>query len=170
MSRKKYEKNQFIIDKNLILSEVHDDSQAEDAVKKSIIKMSEIFRPLYSIITNENDKTLEKFSHPLFFVNAQMAKITKFLMLNSYYYYGLTNLKNCDDYFIRIDQIVSTIHHNIQDSFINKTCAPKESDEAIIVVKMFFEELDKLFIVPTYYIAYNINNTLYAINNINYNK
>ena len=158
MARKKHKKNPTIFDNKLRLPESYNNLPIEDCYKKSLIRLSEVLRPLYLTTIEHDNETLKATTKPLDFVEAQMLKITKFLMVNADYYLGLTRLDNLDDYFEQVDQIISVAHCNIQVGLaFDEDYIASDSDEALAIATTFFDELDKIFIIKTNRIVCDID-------------
>lgn len=158
MTRKKHKKNSTIIDNKLRLPESYANLSMEDYIKKSLTRLSKVLKPLYLTIIESDDDTLETTARPLDFVETQMLKITKFLMINADYYLGLTELDDLDDYFEQIGQIIDVAHCDVQVGLVfDEDYVVTDYDAALAMATTFFEELDKLFIVKTYYIACHID-------------
>lgn len=152
MSRKKHKKNQ-LIGSELRLPESYDNLSAKDYIRKTVTKLSEVLKPLYSTML-EGDEALETSVKPLDFVEAQMLKITKFLTINADYYLNLTNLDDYEEYFEQIRQTIDVAHCDIQVGLaFDEDYVTDEVDMALTMTAAFFDELDKLFIPKTHYIV-----------------
>lgn len=165
MTRKKYNKGrkESLLDKNLRLDpNVLKGLSQKQMVKYALENLRNVLTPLYSA-TYDDDCYVSFVNYPRLydFVNAQIDKITRFLLLNYGFYVKACEVTDGKEYFERVKNLSSAGCCNaILELEFSSDEVPSENTLAQIIAESFFDELDKLFKISIDNIIYDLDEFL----------